>query len=67
LEPLLCFQVAEIFTGMAGKFVSLEDTISAFNEILDGKHDDKPEAAFYMQGDINDVIAKHEELLAKAK
>eukprot|EP00038_Savillea_parva_P005808 m.160105 g.160105 ORF g.160105 m.160105 type:complete len:495 (+) comp11899_c0_seq1:47-1531(+) len=61
------FQVAEVFTGMQGKFVSLEDTISAFNEILDGKHDDKPEAAFYMQGDINDVIAKHEELIAKTK
>jgi len=60
------FQVAEVFTGMQGKFVSLEDTIANFNEILDGKHDEKPEAAFYMQGDINDVIAKHEELLASA-
>jgi F-type H+-transporting ATPase subunit beta len=45
--------------------VSLEDTILAFNQILDGKHDDKPEAAFYMQGDINDVIKKHEEIIAQ--
>lgn len=61
------FQVAEVFTGMQGKFVSLEDTISGFNEILDGKHDEKPENAFYMVGDIQDVTAKHEEILASTK
>ncbi len=49
------FFVAEIFTGNAGKYVSLKDTIKGFREILDGKHDDKPESAFYMKGDISEV------------
>ncbi|KAK3874818.1 hypothetical protein Pcinc_020267 [Petrolisthes cinctipes] len=56
------FQVAEVFTGYPGKFVSLENTITSFKEILAGKHDDLPEAAFYMQGDIQDVIDKSEQL-----
>jgi len=50
------FFVAEIFTGSAGKYVSLEDTIRGFREILEGKHDDKPESAFYMKGSIDEVI-----------
>ena len=49
------FFVAEVFTGKPGKYVSLADTIQGFGEILDGKHDDKPEAAFYMKGGINEV------------
>ncbi len=49
------FNVAEQFTGNAGKYVSLDDTIKGFAEILDGKHDDKPESAFYMKGEIKDV------------
>ena len=49
------FFVAEQFTGSAGKYVSLADTIAGFKEIIDGKHDDKPESAFYMKGDINEV------------
>ena len=49
------FFVAEIFTGTPGKYVSLKDTIKAFREILDGKHDDKPESAFYLKGDISEV------------
>jgi F-type H+-transporting ATPase subunit beta len=49
------FFVAEIFTNNPGKYVSLKDTIKAFREILDGKHDDKPESAFYMKGDIGEV------------
>jgi F-type H+-transporting ATPase subunit beta len=49
------FFVAEIFTGNAGQFVKLEDTIKGFREILDGKHDDKPESAFYLKGAIADV------------
>ncbi len=49
------FHVAEIFTGTPGAFVSLKDTIKAFKEILDGKHDDKPESAFYMKGGIEQV------------
>ncbi len=49
------FYVAEIFTNNPGKYVSLKDTIKGFREILDGKHDDKPESAFYMKGDISEV------------
>jgi ATP synthase F1 beta subunit len=52
------FHVAEVFTGTAGKFVSLEDTIKGFEEIINGEHDDLPEGAFYMVGDINEVKSK---------
>jgi len=52
------FHVAEVFTGTAGKFVSLENTIKGFEEIINGEHDDLPEGAFYMVGDINEVKAK---------
>jgi F-type H+-transporting ATPase subunit beta len=51
------FNVAVGFTGHPGKYVKLEDTIKGFREILDGKHDDKPEEAFYMKGGIEDVVA----------
>jgi F-type H+-transporting ATPase subunit beta len=50
------FFVAETFTGMAGKYVSLKDTIRGFKEILEGKHDDLPEQAFYMKGGIEEVV-----------
>lgn len=49
------FHVAEVFSGIPGVYVKLEDTIRGFREILDGKHDDKPESAFYMKGGIKDV------------
>jgi F-type H+/Na+-transporting ATPase subunit beta len=49
------FFVAEIFTNAPGKYVSLKDTIKGFREILDGKHDDKPESAFYLKGGIEEV------------
>ncbi|MBI4599853.1 F0F1 ATP synthase subunit beta [Candidatus Uhrbacteria bacterium] len=49
------FFVAETFTGVPGKYVSLKETIRGFREILDGKHDDKPESAFYMKGSIDEV------------
>lgn len=49
------FFVAETFTGTEGKYVKLSDTVRGFREILDGKHDDKPEQAFYMKGSIDDV------------
>ncbi len=49
------FHVAEQFTGLAGKYVKLEDSIRGFQEIVDGKHDELPEQAFYMQGTIEDV------------
>jgi F-type H+/Na+-transporting ATPase subunit beta len=50
------FHVAEVFIGKPGKYVSLADTIAGFQEILDGKHDNKPESAFYMKGDISEVV-----------
>ena len=50
------FSVAEVFTGAPGKYVKLADTVKAFGEILDGKHDDKSEQAFYMKGDISEVV-----------
>jgi F-type H+-transporting ATPase subunit beta len=56
------FFVAEIFTGAPGKYVSLADTISAFNGILDGKYDDLPEQAFYLVGGLEEAIAKAEKL-----
>lgn len=49
------FFVAEQFTGNAGQYVKLSDTVQGFKEILEGKHDDKPESAFYMKGAISDV------------
>merc|ERR1712188_43646 len=60
------FQVAEVFTGTPGKFVSLEETISGFEEILGGQHDDKPENAFYMVGNIVEVAEKADKLAAEA-
>ena len=51
------FFVAAQFTGRDGKYVTLKDNIRAFREILDGKHDDKPEDAFYLKGGIEDVTA----------
>ena len=50
------FHVAEQFTGRAGKYVKLEDTVRSFKEIVDGQHDALPEQAFYMQGTIEDVL-----------
>ncbi len=52
------FHVAEQFTGIKGCFVPLENTIRSFKEILDGKHDSIPEQAFYMVGDIDEVLKK---------
>ena len=49
------FHVAEIFTGSPGQYVSIEDTVKGFKEILDGKHDDVPEQNFYMKGGIDTV------------
>ena len=50
------FFVAEQFTGAAGQYVPLADTIRSFKEILEGKHDSKPESAFYMKGSIDQVL-----------
>jgi F-type H+-transporting ATPase subunit beta len=51
------FFVAEQFTGNSGQYVKLADTVQGFKEILEGKHDDKPESAFYLKGPISDVKA----------
>merc|ERR1712058_194707 len=59
------FQVAEVFTGHPGKFVSLAETIKGFQDILGGKYDQYPEAAFYMVGAIGDVVAKADQLAAQ--
>ncbi|HML61938.1 MAG TPA: F0F1 ATP synthase subunit beta, partial [Solidesulfovibrio sp.] len=52
------FFVAAQFTGKEGRYVKLEDTIKGFKEIIEGKHDDIPEGAFYMVGDINEAVEK---------
>jgi F-type H+-transporting ATPase subunit beta len=59
------FQVAEVFTGQAGKFVTLEDTINGFESILNGQLDHLPEIAFYMVGDIAEVKQKAEKLASE--
>jgi len=60
------FHVAEQFTGIPGVFVDINDTITAFNEILDGKYDQYPEAAFNLKGGIHEVVAAGEKMLAEA-
>ncbi len=54
--------VAEVFTGTPGQYVKLEDTVRGFQEILEGKHDDLPEQAFYMVGSIETAVAKAERM-----
>jgi F-type H+-transporting ATPase subunit beta len=56
------FNVAFEFTGREGKYVTIKETIQGFKEIIAGKHDDKPEQAFYMVGGIEDVIQMSKEL-----
>jgi len=56
------FQVAEVFTGSPGKYVDLANTIAGFKGILAGKYDDLPEMAFYMVGDIEEVVAKADKM-----
>src|ERR1700690_1956020 len=56
------FHVAEQFTGLKGVYVKLSDTIRSFKEIADGKHDEIPEQAFYMQGTIDAVLARADKL-----
>ncbi|ORX39147.1 putative ATP synthase beta chain mitochondrial precursor [Kockovaella imperatae] len=57
------FAVAQVFTGIEGRLVPLKDTVTAFEEILEGKHDHISESSFYMVGGIEDVKAKHEKAL----
>ncbi|HYR18144.1 MAG TPA: F0F1 ATP synthase subunit beta [Myxococcales bacterium] len=58
------FAVAEAFTGIKGEYVKLEDTIRSFEEVLDGKHDNLPEQAFYMVGSIEGAVAKAKTMAA---
>ena len=58
--------VAEQFTGLEGKYVKVEDTVRGFKEIVEGKHDDLPEQAFYMVGAIEEVREKAEKIAAVA-
>ncbi len=60
------FHVAETFTGVAGKYVKMADTIRGFKEICEGKHDDIPEQSFYMVGSIDEVVAKAKQMAAAA-
>jgi F-type H+-transporting ATPase subunit beta len=60
------FHVAEQFTGMEGRYVKIADTVKGFQEILDGKHDDVPEQAFYMKGTIEEVVEAGHRLKAVA-
>ncbi|MBE0530493.1 MAG: F0F1 ATP synthase subunit beta [Rhodospirillales bacterium] len=60
------FHVAEVFTGFAGVFVSLEDTIKGFKGIIAGDYDHLPEAAFYMVGTIEDAVTKAKKMAAEA-
>src|ERR1700729_759969 len=56
------FTVAEAFTGLKGKYVKVADTVRSFKEVVEGKHDEIPEQAFYMQGSIDDVLEKWEQM-----
>jgi F-type H+-transporting ATPase subunit beta len=58
------FHVAETFTGTAGKYVPVKETVQGFKEIIEGKHDDLPEAAFYMVGNIEEARERGEQLAA---
>ncbi|SEM47348.1 ATP synthase F1 subcomplex beta subunit [Sphingomonas gellani] len=60
------FHVAEVFTGISGKFVQIEDTIRSFKAVVDGEYDHLPEAAFYMVGGIDEAVAKAEKMAKDA-
>jgi F-type H+-transporting ATPase subunit beta len=60
------FHVAEAFTGKPGKYVKVADTVRAFKEICEGKHDDVPEQAFYMKGGIEEVLETAKQMAAEA-
>ena len=60
------FHVAEVFTGIPGKFVQLEDTVRSFKAVVNGEYDHLPEAAFYMVGGIDEAVAKAEKMAQDA-
>jgi len=59
------FTVAEAFTGLKGKYVKVADTVRSFKEVVEGKHDEIPQQAFYMKGSIDDVLETWEEMKKK--
>ena len=61
------FHVAETFSGRPGVYVSLKDTVRGFKEIINGKHDDLPEQAFYMAGGIEEVVKNAQEMAGQAE
>jgi len=61
------FHVAEQFTGSSGKYVPVEETVRSFREILSGAHDDLPEQAFYMVGNLDEAKAKAKKMAAEAE
>jgi len=60
------FHVAQQFTGLEGRYVKLEDTIRGFKELVEGKHDDIPEQAFYMMGTLEEALERAKGLKAAA-
>jgi F-type H+/Na+-transporting ATPase subunit beta len=60
------FFVAQQFTGMGGRYVKIADTVRSFKEIIEGKHDDVPEQAFYMKGAIEEVLEAAEKMKSGA-
>ena len=62
-----CFGQWYVFTGSPGKYVPLSETLRGFREILDGKHDDLPEGAFYMVGTIDEAVQKAKEMQEKGE
>jgi len=60
------FHVAEQFTGIPGRYCKIADTVRSFKEVIEGKHDDVPEQAFYMKGTIDEVLEAADKMAAKA-
>jgi F-type H+-transporting ATPase subunit beta len=60
------FHVAEVFTGIAGKFVQVEETVRSFKAVVEGEYDHLPESAFYMVGGIDEAVAKAEKMAEDA-
>jgi F-type H+-transporting ATPase subunit beta len=60
------FHVAEVFTGIPGKFVQVDDTVRSFKAVVDGEYDHLPESAFYMVGGIEEAVEKAQRLAAEA-
>lgn len=60
------FHVGEVFTGIPGEYVKIEDTVRSFKELIEGKHDDLPEQAFYMVGSIDQAVEKAQKMSANA-